>query len=112
MSDDESRTLPPTQRRIADALARGQCARSPVAVAALSIAASFTLVATAASGVASWSAAFLSAVQLVAAGQLSPAVLYANALTLLENSSAWFIVAGAWAGAVFAALLAARRVAD
>jgi flagellar biosynthesis protein FlhB len=108
VSDDESRTLPPTQRRVADALARGQCARSPAAVAAFSIAASCALIAAAPRVVALWLAAFHSAVQFVAAGHAEPDVLTANATALLENSSTWILVAVAWTVAAAAAFLAAQ----
>jgi flagellar biosynthesis protein FlhB len=108
VSDDESRTLPPTQRRIADALARGQCARSQVAVAAFSIAACCALVAAVPRAVASWFAAFHSAVHFVATGRAEPPEILSNAIATLEDSSAWIIVAVAWAGAAVAALVAAQ----
>jgi flagellar biosynthetic protein FlhB len=108
MSDDESRTFPPTQRRIADAVARGQCARSPVAVAALSIAASCALAVVAPRAIGAWFAAFHSAVQLVANGQVEPADLTTNARALLENSGAWMVIAVAWSGSMAAAVLAAQ----
>ncbi|HLJ84315.1 MAG TPA: EscU/YscU/HrcU family type III secretion system export apparatus switch protein [Candidatus Eremiobacteraceae bacterium] len=108
MNDDESRSLPPTQRRIADALARGQCARSPVAVSAFSIAAMCTLVSGVPSGVAAWRTAFDSTVRSIAAGHIEPHELLSNAFATLESTTTWIIVAIAWAAATSAALAAAQ----
>ncbi len=107
MSDDEARSLPPTPKRIADALARGQCARSHVASAALSIAASGALAMIAAQESGVWLESFRAAARLVAERQSDPATLAAFARALLASPASWSAIGVAWAGSMVATAVAA-----
>lgn len=107
MSDEGSRTLPPTPRRLADARAQGRGPRSAVASAAFCVALSGALSLVAPLFSAEWSDLFNGAVRQLALGASDPPAMAASMFGLFWNPAPWLVVGIAWTASTLGAVAAA-----
>jgi len=108
MTSDPERTLPPTPKRLANARAHGQCARSACAAAALTLGSCAGLTVVAGSAVVWWvGLARDAALRAATAAHASTADLATGVITSLRAPSPWSVMACAWMIGAGSSLVAA-----